>query len=258
MSLPLLIRPSTPADLPAVTAIYGWNVMNGTGTFELDAPDLAEMTRRRDDVLSKGLPWLVAQRGDQVLGYAYANHFRPRRAYRFCVEDSIYLSQDAQGQGAGKLLLAELIAQCEARGARQMLAVLGRADAAVELDRRGIRRVARPGAVEAAELGRAHFERAFRERVVIDGEELELDDGCLSAGGDDALFDFDSVDLVDPRGDRIEADVEHAAIECVGGSVNDERFVEREWGEGFGGLECEHGGSPGAGEIRVWGDSIPA
>jgi len=125
MSAPLLIRPSTPADLPAITAVYSWNVMNGTGTFELDAPDLAEMTRRRDDVLSKGLPWLVAERDGQVLGYAYANHFRPRKAYRFCLEDSIYLSQEAQGQGVGKLLLAELLSQCEARGARQMLAVIG-------------------------------------------------------------------------------------------------------------------------------------
>jgi len=95
----LLIRPSTAADLPAVTAIYAWNVHNGTGTFELEAPDLPEMTRRRDDVLAKGLPWLVAQRGDEILGYAYANHFRPRRAYRFCLEDSVYLAQAAQGQG---------------------------------------------------------------------------------------------------------------------------------------------------------------
>ena len=83
------------------------------------------MARRRDDVLSKGLPWLVAERGGQVLGYAYANHFRPRRAYRFCLEDSIYLDPGAQGQGVGRLLLAELLAQCEARGARQMLAVIG-------------------------------------------------------------------------------------------------------------------------------------
>ena len=66
-------------------------VTHGTGTFELDAPDEAEMARRRDDVLAKGLPWLVAESGGQVLGYAYANHFRPRPAYRFCVEDSIYL-----------------------------------------------------------------------------------------------------------------------------------------------------------------------
>ena len=121
----LLIRPSTPADLPAITAIYGWNVLNGTGTFELDAPDEAEMTRRRDDVLSKDLPWIVVERGGVVLGYAYANHFRPRKAYRFCLEDSLYLAADAKGQGLGRLLLAELMARCEALGARQMLAVIG-------------------------------------------------------------------------------------------------------------------------------------
>ena len=121
----LLIRPSTPADLPAITAIYGWNVLNGTGTFELDAPDEPEMARRRDDVLSKGLPWLVAERDGAILGYAYANHFRPRRAYRFCLEDSVYLAADAKGQGLGRLLLAELLARCEAAGARQMLAVIG-------------------------------------------------------------------------------------------------------------------------------------
>ena len=121
----LLIRPSTPADLPAITAIYGWNVLNGTGTFELEAPDEPEIARRRDDVLSKGLPWLVAERHGVVLGFAYANHFRPRRAYRFCLEDSVYLAADAKGQGLGRLLLAELLARCEAAGARQMLAVIG-------------------------------------------------------------------------------------------------------------------------------------
>ena len=121
----LLIRPSTAADLPAITAIYAWNVRHGTGTFELDAPDDAEMARRRDDVLAKGLPWLVAQRHEAVLGYAYANHFRPRLAYRFCLEDSVYLAGDAQSQGIGRLLLAELLARCEAAGARQMLAVIG-------------------------------------------------------------------------------------------------------------------------------------
>jgi phosphinothricin acetyltransferase len=126
MSSPaLLIRPSTPADLPAITAIYAWNVLNGTGTFELEAPDLAEMTRRRGDVLAKGLPWLVVERASTVLGYAYANHFRPRKAYRFCLEDSVYLAADARGQGLGRLLLAELMARCEALGARQMLAVIG-------------------------------------------------------------------------------------------------------------------------------------
>ena len=121
----LTIRPSSDADLPAITAIYAWNVGNGTGTFELEAPDEAEMSRRRTDVITKDLPWLVAERAGQVLGYAYANHFRPRRAYRFCVEDSIYLADAARGQGVGRLLLAELMARCQAAGARQMLAVIG-------------------------------------------------------------------------------------------------------------------------------------
>ena len=122
---PLIIRPSTAGDLAAITQIYGTAVTSGTGTFELEPPDLADMTRRRDDVLSKGLPWLVAERNQAVLGYAYANYFRPRLAYRFCLEDSIYLAPEAQGQGVGRLLLAELLSQCEVRGARQMLAVIG-------------------------------------------------------------------------------------------------------------------------------------
>ena len=121
----LLIRPSTTDDLPAITAIYAQAVLHGTGTFELDPPDQPEMARRRDDVRSKGLPWLVAQARGQVLGYAYANHFRPRRAYRFCLEDSIYLHPDARGHGVGRVLLAELLGRCEAAGARQMLAVIG-------------------------------------------------------------------------------------------------------------------------------------
>jgi len=124
-STALLIRPGTAADVPALTAIYTHHVLHGTGTFELEAPDAAEMARRRDDVLGKGLPWLVAERGGEVLGYAYANHFKPRRAYRFCLEDSIYIAPSAQGQGVGRLLLAELMARCEAAGTRQMLAIIG-------------------------------------------------------------------------------------------------------------------------------------
>lgn len=126
MPAPLILRPSTDADLPAITAIYADAVLSGTGTFELEPPELAEMARRRADVLAKGLPWLVAVDGDgQVLGYAYANHFRPRPAYRFCLEDSIYLHRDARGRGVGRALLAELVGRCEALGARQMLAVIG-------------------------------------------------------------------------------------------------------------------------------------
>lgn len=123
---PLLVRDSTEADLPAITDIYAHHVRHGTGSFELDAPTLEEMTRRRADVLANGFPYLVTCAGDgRVLGYAYANHFRLRPAYRFTAEDSIYVAQDARGRGVGKRLLAELLARCEARGCRQMLAVIG-------------------------------------------------------------------------------------------------------------------------------------
>ena len=121
----LWLRDSQDADLPAITAIYAHHVFHGTGTFELEPPDLAEMTRRRAEVLTRGLPWLVAERDGTVLGYAYVNYFKPRLAYRYCLEDSIYLAKDAQGQGLGSLLLAELIARCEALGARKMVAVIG-------------------------------------------------------------------------------------------------------------------------------------
>ena len=121
----LLVRPSADADLPALTAIYGWNVEHGTGTFEIEPPDAPEMARRRAGVLGQGLPWLVAERAGRVLGYAYASQFRPRPAYRYCLEDSVYLAGDAVGRGMGRVLLAELLARCEAAGARQMLAVIG-------------------------------------------------------------------------------------------------------------------------------------
>lgn len=120
-----VIRPSRADDLAAIQGVYAWNVLNGTGTFELEPPDVAEMTRRWLDVTGKGLPWLVAEVDGRVVGYAYANVFRPRPAYRFCLEDSIYLEPQAAGHGLGRLLLAELLARCEAHGARQMVAVIG-------------------------------------------------------------------------------------------------------------------------------------
>ena len=125
---PVLIRPAQHTDLPAIAEIYRWNVLHGTGTFELEPPDLADLAHRWEDVRAKGLPWLVAQCGSVVSGYAYANHFRPRRAYRFCLENSIYLANDMRGRGLGRLLLAELMARCTAAGARQMLAVIGDSD----------------------------------------------------------------------------------------------------------------------------------
>lgn len=121
----LQVRPATDADLTVITDIYRHAVLHGTGTFELDAPSSSDMTERRANVLARGWPWLVAERDGLVLGYAYASDFRPRRAYRFCVENSIYVADAAKGQGVGRALLAELMARCEARGARQMLAVIG-------------------------------------------------------------------------------------------------------------------------------------
>ena len=121
----LLIRPSQDADLAAITEIYGLAVRTGTASFELEPPDEPEIARRRQAVIEAGLPWLTAERDGLVLGYAYAGPFRPRPAYRFCVENSIYVDARARGQGIGAWLLAELMARCEAWGARQMVAVIG-------------------------------------------------------------------------------------------------------------------------------------
>ena len=120
-----LIRPSTEHDLPAITRIYAHHVLPGTGTFETTPPTLEEMTARRADVLSKGLPWLVAEEAGEVLGYAYGNWFKPRPAYRFSVEDSIYLAPEAAGKGLGRALLAELLASLERGGIRKVMAVIG-------------------------------------------------------------------------------------------------------------------------------------
>ena len=120
-----LIRPSTDADLPAIAAIYAHHVLHGTGTFETTPPTEAEMAARRADVLGKGLPWLVVEQDGQVLGYAYCQWFKPRPAYRFSAEDSIYLHPDAAGRGLGRKLLQALAAQAEAAGIRKLIAVIG-------------------------------------------------------------------------------------------------------------------------------------
>jgi phosphinothricin acetyltransferase len=120
-----LIRPSTDADLSAIAAIYAHHVLHGTGTFETTPPTEAEMAARRADVLGKGLPWLVVEQDDQVLGYAYCQWFKPRPAYRFSAEDSIYLHPDAAGRGLGRKLLTALSEHAEAVGIRKLIAVIG-------------------------------------------------------------------------------------------------------------------------------------
>jgi len=131
----LRIRASVPEDLEAITAIYAAHVLKGTATFEEETPSLEEMTRRRDDVLSRKLPYLVATVADEsgaesVIGYAYANLFRARSAYRFTLEHSIYLHEDWVGRraGVGRRLLNELLGLLEKAGYRHVLAVIGDAD----------------------------------------------------------------------------------------------------------------------------------
>ena len=120
-----LIRPSTAQDIAAITAIYRHHVLHGTGTFEIEPPTAGDMTARRDDVLAKGLPYLVAEEAGQVLGFAYCNWFKPRPAYRFSAEDSIYMDPAAHRQGLGRALLTELGAQAERAGVRKLIAVIG-------------------------------------------------------------------------------------------------------------------------------------
>lgn len=124
MTLPL-IRPAVAADAEALAAIYGDNVLHGFGTFEELPPSAAEMDQRRRAVLEQGLPWLVAEQDGRVLGYAYAAPFRPRAAYRYTVEDSIYLTPEAVGRGLGRALLSAVLEACEAMGLRQVVAVIG-------------------------------------------------------------------------------------------------------------------------------------
>jgi phosphinothricin acetyltransferase len=121
----LEIRSATAADLPAVTEIYEHAVLYGTATFELIPPDLVEMTRRFKALTDNGYPYFVAVLDGRVIGYAYAGPYRPRPAYRFTVENSVYLAPAIHRRGIGTQLLQRLIAECEARGYRQMIAVIG-------------------------------------------------------------------------------------------------------------------------------------
>ena len=119
------IRPATEADLPFITEIYEQAVRHGTATFELTPPDLAEMTRRFRALTDGGYPYLVAVVDGEVIGYAYAGPYRPRPAYRFTVENSIYLKPAIHRRGVGLKLMQALLAECEQRGYRQVIAVIG-------------------------------------------------------------------------------------------------------------------------------------
>jgi len=121
----MLVRPAAPQDLPAIQSIYGYHVLHGLASFEEEAPPVEEMRRRFEDVTGRGLPYLVAEDKGELLGYGYCALYRARSAYRFTLEDSIYVKHGQQGKGIGRALLAELIVRCEALNYRQLIAVIG-------------------------------------------------------------------------------------------------------------------------------------
>ena len=129
----MIVRPATFADIPAITRIYSHAVAHGTASFELTAPDEQEMQQRMQAVLDGKFPYFVAEIDGAVVGYAYASLYRTRPAYRFTVEDSVYVAPDMHRRGIGKALLIKLIEACTALGLRQMIAVIGDADQAASI-----------------------------------------------------------------------------------------------------------------------------
>jgi len=120
-----IIRPSRDEDVATIAAIYAHHVLNGLASFEEVPPEIEEIARRRGDIVARGLPYLVAEMDGKVLGYCYAGPFRPRVAYRYTLEDSIYIDPAAVGRGLGRVLLTAVLARSEELGYRQMVAVIG-------------------------------------------------------------------------------------------------------------------------------------
>ena len=121
----MIVRSAKAADATAVAAIYGHHVLHGLGTFEETPPDVKDIAGRIAAVTALGLPYLVAEEGKGLIGFAYAAPFRPRVAYRYTAEDSVYVAPSAAGRGVGKALLGAVIAACEEMGLRQVMAVIG-------------------------------------------------------------------------------------------------------------------------------------
>ncbi|MBV9521712.1 MAG: N-acetyltransferase [Alphaproteobacteria bacterium] len=139
-----VIRDSRAADLSAIEGIYAHHVVHGLASFEEEPPTLAELRRRREAVLGRGLPYLVAEREGSVVGYSYASPYRARAAYRYTIENSVYVAAGLGRRGIGRALLSALLSRCEAGGWRQMVAIIGDSGnaASIELHRSlGFRRV---------------------------------------------------------------------------------------------------------------------
>tara|TARA_R110002050_G_scaffold138263_1_gene261982 strand:- start:45 stop:542 length:498 start_codon:yes stop_codon:yes gene_type:complete len=123
-----VIRAASKADVTPIQAIYAHHVLHGTGTFEIEPPDVAEMCRRHATIVNAGLPYVVAEYDGMIVGYGYTGPFRPRAAYQFTLEDSIYLHPNWTGQGLGRQLLERLMAESRNRGFKQLVAVIGDSD----------------------------------------------------------------------------------------------------------------------------------
>lgn len=124
----LILRDARESDMPAVQAIYAHHVIHGTASFELEPPTLEQMLQRRADICANGLPYIVAEHDGEVVGYGYATLYRPRPAYRFTVEDSVYVREGMAGLGIGQALLAAVIQRCTDDGRRQMVAIIGNSE----------------------------------------------------------------------------------------------------------------------------------
>lgn len=144
-----LVRDATEADLSSVQAIYAWHVINGLASFEEEPPALDEITRRWRDVRARTLPYLVAELDAKVVGYAYASPYRARSAYRYTLEDSVYLDRGTYGKGIGRALLTELITRCERLGFAQMIAIIGDSANAASIGLHGALGFTRAGLLSA-------------------------------------------------------------------------------------------------------------
>ena len=168
----MIVRTATPADVPAIAAIYAHHVLHGLGTFEEVPPSEEDMAARLTAVLAKALPYLVAEQDDAVLGFAYAAPFRLRSAYRFTVEDSVYIAPDAVGQGVGRTLLSAVIEGCEALGVRQITAVIGDSGNAASIGLHTALGFARTGASQS--VGYKHgrwVDIVFMQKALNGGDE---------------------------------------------------------------------------------------
>jgi phosphinothricin acetyltransferase len=167
------IRPATLDDIPSIQAIYAHHVALGLGSFEEQAPPVEEMRRRFHEIAGGGFPYLVAEFGDAVLGYGYCTLYRTRSAYRYAVEDSVYVRHDSAGRGVGKALLADLIVRCEALGYRQIIAVIGDSANAGSIGLHASQGFLRAGTLRSVgfKLGR-WVDSVFMQRPLGDGDGL--------------------------------------------------------------------------------------